>query len=97
MAPILNKVPYKMASYFPKNTKYLLGFNEPNLQCATHCSVWLGGLPDQRCGGLKCSLPRSAPAWLQPRPACPTTDVADAGVGPGRSTNFLWAQEWLCG
>ena len=39
MAPILNKVPYKKNSYFPKNTKYLLGFNEPNLQCATHCSV----------------------------------------------------------
>ena len=36
MSPLLNKVPYKKGSYFPANTKHLLGFNEPNLPCAAY-------------------------------------------------------------
>ncbi|KAK9841873.1 hypothetical protein WJX81_008520 [Elliptochloris bilobata] len=31
MAPRLKKAPYKKGSYYPKNTQYLLGFNEPNI------------------------------------------------------------------
>ncbi len=33
MATRLNRIPYKKGSYFPANTKYLLGFNEPNIEC----------------------------------------------------------------
>ena len=32
-APRLKK-PKKGAGYYPKNTQYLLGFNEPNIPCA---------------------------------------------------------------
>ena len=34
LAPLLNKVPYVKGSYFPINTKHMLGFNEPNQPCA---------------------------------------------------------------
>jgi len=34
MAPVLNKKPYQKGAYFPLNTQYLLGFNEPNKACA---------------------------------------------------------------
>jgi len=33
MAPVLNKKPYQKGAYFPLNTQYLLGFNEPNKAC----------------------------------------------------------------
>ena len=39
MATRLNKIPYRKGSYFPVNTKYLLGFNEPNIPCAARCYI----------------------------------------------------------
>ena len=80
MAPVLNKKPYQKGAYFPLNTQYLLGFNEPNKACVLR----------------PCSLRRAAPArelrWGHPHgsracaqgPGQPHVRAGGEAVAPGR-------------